>query len=86
MPTETELEIIAASLSESAMRYHLLVENIPAKLIRYDLKRQKYVYLNTKTFWTGTCGRSVRSRMLPPPKSRSPSCRPRSTCATRTFR
>jgi PAS domain S-box-containing protein len=53
MPTETELEIIAASLSESAMRYHLLVENIPAVMIRYDLKRQKYVYLNTKTFWTG---------------------------------
>ena len=53
MPTETELEIIAASLSESAMRYHILVENIPAILLRYDLKRRKYVYMNTKTFWTG---------------------------------
>ncbi len=52
-PNETELEAMAASLSESAMRYHRLVENLPAKMLRYDIKMQKFVFLNSETYWTG---------------------------------
>ena len=73
MLTETELETIAASLSESAMRYHMLVDNMPVTLLRYDLKRQKYVYLNTDTFWSGhtlaewnSMSEEVRSSWLHP--------------------
>ncbi len=52
-PNKKDLEAIAASLSESAMRYHRLVENLPAKMLRYDIKMQKFVFLNSKKFWTG---------------------------------
>jgi len=53
IPNKKDLEAIAASLSESAMRYHRLVENLSAKMLRYDIKMQKFVFLNSKKFWTG---------------------------------
>ena len=50
-PKETEDQKV--SLDESRIRFQQLVKYLPAKLLRYDLTLEKFVYLNSDEYWNG---------------------------------